>query len=91
MWLKITEECRRFQSLIGIIGNWNAGTPLAEYKKFKFQSLIGIIGNWNARRQERRQTTDRFQSLIGIIGNWNANDPNHAIKYAVSIPHRDYW
>ena len=37
----------RFQSLIGILVNWNLGSAIALQNLHIFQSLIGILVNWN--------------------------------------------
>ena len=60
-----------FQSLIGIIDNWNGGIKgFLILFIFLFQSLIGIIDNWNSDIWEKSLPA-MFQSLIGIIDNWN--------------------
>ena len=67
-----------FQSLIGIIDNWNESAQelVRSSRPIKFQSLIGIIDNWNNEQPNFKNPLSRlFQSLIGIIDNWNLGTP----------------
>ncbi len=43
-----------FQSLIGIISNWNVTSllPNGHISIIGFQSLIGIISNWNEAQEQ---------------------------------------
>jgi len=43
-----------FQSLIGILMNWNCVEAGCFLREIKFQSLIGILMNWNARDKPKR-------------------------------------
>ncbi len=63
-----------FQSLKGIIGDFNISDLYRECQKQKlFQSLKGIIGDFNT-ADEFDGINKEFQSLKGIIGDFNAAD-----------------
>ena|GEM_PF-3066552 len=74
-----------FQSLKGIIGDFNHLGRIADTAEAKFQSLKGIIGDFNP----SKLTTDLnvllvFQSLKGIIGDFNlkiSGTSNNAIGF----------
>ena len=82
-----------FQSLKGIIGDFNIGRRLEIIQGIVFQSLKGIIGDFNPARALRwlRRQVSGFQSLKGIIGDFNSDlAALTAGLKIVSIPERDY-
>ncbi len=45
--MKALENLDKFQSLLGIIVNWNLASVKVSSVSPMFQSLLGIIVNWN--------------------------------------------
>ena len=80
-----------FQSLIGIIDDFNKQIDPISSPLDRFQSLIGIIDDFNIIRYHSSvQGIGGFQSLIGIIDDFNKSWVENAAEALVSIPHRDY-
>ncbi len=87
-----SEEILLFQSLIGILMNWNCHSMLFIVIATQFQSLIGILMNWNYSGTCSTEPQFQFQSLIGILMNWNPPPPPPSVPgiKGVSIPNRDF-
>ena len=79
-----------FQSLIGILVDFNWVEPLCTTRKAVFQSLIGILVDFNSLIPIKIAQSSMFQSLIGILVDFNDWFAGVALAQYVSIPDRDF-
>jgi hypothetical protein len=64
----------KFQSLIGIQGDFNTYWRFSEAPKIEFQSLIGIQVDFNSCNQPGEAHGYEFQSLIRIQVDFNSSN-----------------
>ncbi len=80
-----------FQSLIGILVDFNLKSAKALKKKGNFQSLIGILVDFNNPSRWTPLNPCAFQSLIGILVDFNHRfRSKDAGENPFSIPDRDF-
>ncbi len=86
-----SNESYEFQSLIGILVDFNIANFGSVAFNTLFQSLIGILVDFNVSRSVA-VLLDLFQSLIGILVDFNAKISltSPALSEPVSIPDRDF-
>ena len=64
----------QFQSLKGILGNFEKITAMPDGQVSVFQSLKGILGNFEFSVRRAPKIFTRFQSLKGILGNFEVRE-----------------
>ncbi|PPT09122.1 Epoxyqueuosine (oQ) reductase QueG [Geitlerinema sp. FC II] len=82
---------RSFQSLKGILVNFNRSLLATGNRYVQFQSLKGILVNFNPPSPEFLRLREKFQSLKGILVNFNRFRVSRIAERVCFNPSKGFW